>query len=201
MTRPETLPPTPTNNAGTVTSSPRIHRTYPATDKMLDVIDFIKERGGDPEKIRESQRRRHAPVEVVDEVIAMWEDHRKTNYAAMQMNTKINEVQKAIGQKKKVGGSLQSSPHQGLRLTLPRPRKTPTRSSSRRLRSRRKRRSWSNPPPPKTPRSKPRSRPSATTSTTRCPVPTPKTTTRFSAHGLRPSPRRGRTSSPTTRSS
>lgn len=45
---------------------------------MLDVIDFIKERGGDPEKIRESQRRRHAPVEVVDEVIAMWEDHRKS---------------------------------------------------------------------------------------------------------------------------
>lgn len=75
---------------------------------MLDVIDFIKERGGDPEKIRESQRRRHAPVEVVDEVIAMWEDHRKTNYAAMQMNTKINEVQKAIGQKKKVRYSLRS---------------------------------------------------------------------------------------------
>ena len=39
---------------------------------------FIAERGGNPEKIRESQRRRHAPVEVVDEVIAMWEDHRKS---------------------------------------------------------------------------------------------------------------------------
>lgn len=69
---------------------------------MLDVTDFIKERGGDPEKIRESQRRRYAPVEVVDEVIAMWEDHRKTNYAASQVNTKINETQKAIGAKKKV---------------------------------------------------------------------------------------------------
>ncbi|KAK8110538.1 uncharacterized protein PG998_006995 [Apiospora kogelbergensis] len=68
---------------------------------MLDVTDFIKERGGDPEKIRESQRRRYAPVEVVDEVIAMWEDHRKTNYAASQVNTKINETQKAIGAKKK----------------------------------------------------------------------------------------------------
>ncbi|KAK8041196.1 seryl-tRNA synthetase [Apiospora phragmitis] len=68
---------------------------------MLDVTDFIKERGGDPEKIRESQRRRYAPVEVVDEVISMWEDHRKTNYAASQVNTKINETQKAIGAKKK----------------------------------------------------------------------------------------------------
>ncbi|KAL2119151.1 hypothetical protein VTJ04DRAFT_6111 [Mycothermus thermophilus] len=68
---------------------------------MLDVNDFIAERGGDPEKIRESQRRRYAPVEVVDEVIAMWEDHRKTNYAATQINAKINEVQKQIGPKKK----------------------------------------------------------------------------------------------------
>ena len=46
--------------------------------KMLDVIDFIAERGGNPEKIRESQRRRHAPVEIVDEIIALWEDHRKS---------------------------------------------------------------------------------------------------------------------------
>ncbi|KAK6212346.1 Cytosolic seryl-tRNA synthetase [Pestalotiopsis sp. IQ-011] len=68
---------------------------------MLDVTDFIKERGGDPEKIRESQRRRYAKVEVVDEVITMFEDHRRTNYEAMQLNTKINEVQKQIGAKKK----------------------------------------------------------------------------------------------------
>lgn len=45
---------------------------------MLDVNDFITERGGNPEKIRESQRRRYANVEVVDEVIAEWEDHRKS---------------------------------------------------------------------------------------------------------------------------
>ncbi|KAH8174250.1 tRNA synthetase class II core domain (G, h, p, S and t) domain-containing protein [Sarocladium implicatum] len=68
---------------------------------MLDVLDFITERGGNPEKIRESQRRRHADEKVVDEVIAQWEDHRKTNYASFQMKTKINEVQKQIGAKKK----------------------------------------------------------------------------------------------------
>ncbi len=45
---------------------------------MLDVNDFIKERGGDPEKVRESQRRRHANVELVDEIIALFEDHRKS---------------------------------------------------------------------------------------------------------------------------
>ena len=45
---------------------------------MLDVIDFITERGGNPEKIRESQRKRGANVEIVDEVIADWQDHRKS---------------------------------------------------------------------------------------------------------------------------
>ncbi|KAI9677567.1 MAG: Cytosolic seryl-tRNA synthetase [Caeruleum heppii] len=68
---------------------------------MLDVQDFITDRGGDPEKLRESQRRRHAPIEVVDEVIALYEDHRRTRYAASQVATKINTTQKEIGQKKK----------------------------------------------------------------------------------------------------
>ncbi|KAL2114595.1 hypothetical protein VUR80DRAFT_4578 [Thermomyces stellatus] len=68
---------------------------------MLDVIDFIKERGGNPEAIRESQRRRFESVEVVDEVIALWEDHRKTLYAATQISSQINGVQKQIGAKKK----------------------------------------------------------------------------------------------------
>ncbi|CAK4018635.1 Serine--tRNA ligase, cytoplasmic [Lecanosticta acicola] len=73
---------------------------------MLDVNDFIVERGGDPKKIKESQRRRHAPEEVVDEVIAMFEDHRKTQYAAAtDMGAKINKVQKEMGLNKKNKGS------------------------------------------------------------------------------------------------
>jgi hypothetical protein len=44
---------------------------------MLDLNDFITERGGDPKKIKESQRRRGAPEEVVDEVIALYEEARK----------------------------------------------------------------------------------------------------------------------------
>jgi seryl-tRNA synthetase len=68
---------------------------------MLDVNDFIKERGGDPDKIRDSQRRRFAPVEVVDEIITLFEDHRKANYSASQLNSTINDVQKQIGAKKK----------------------------------------------------------------------------------------------------
>ena len=68
---------------------------------MLDITDFITERGGDPERIRESQRRRGEPVEIVDDIIRMFEDHRKTNYGATQIGSKINDTQKEIGKKKK----------------------------------------------------------------------------------------------------
>lgn len=72
---------------------------------MLDINDFIKDRGGNPEKIKESQRKRHAPEEVVDEVIAMFDDHRKTQYAAgTEMGAKMNKVQDAMKQNKKNKG-------------------------------------------------------------------------------------------------
>lgn len=45
---------------------------------VLDINDFIAERGGDPDKIRESQRRRNAPESVVDDIKLMFEDHRKS---------------------------------------------------------------------------------------------------------------------------
>lgn len=48
------------------------------SDNMLDINDFIAERGGDPDKIKESQRRRYAPESAVDEVIALYEEARKS---------------------------------------------------------------------------------------------------------------------------
>ncbi len=45
---------------------------------MLDVFDFLVEKGGDPKKIKESQRRRYAPEEAVDEGFALDEVHRKS---------------------------------------------------------------------------------------------------------------------------
>lgn len=68
---------------------------------MIDIQDFIKERGGDPEKIRESQRQRNAPVELVDQVIEQFEQHRKAQYEVSQISTEINNLQKAIGLKKR----------------------------------------------------------------------------------------------------
>ncbi|MCJ1485598.1 Cytosolic seryl-tRNA synthetase [Schaereria dolodes] len=51
---------------------------------MLDVFDFDEEKGGDPKKIRESQRRRHAPEASVDDVIALYEDHKRSMASAQE---------------------------------------------------------------------------------------------------------------------
>jgi seryl-tRNA synthetase len=40
----------------------------------LDVLTFLSEKGGDPEVIKESQRKRGHSVEIVDEVISMYSD-------------------------------------------------------------------------------------------------------------------------------
>ena len=61
----------------------------------LDIKDFRE----NPDKIRESQRRRFAPVEVVDQVIALDEAWRKARFD-------LNEAQKAVGVVKKEIGAL-----------------------------------------------------------------------------------------------
>ena len=117
---------------------------------MLDVNDFITERGGNPEVIRESQRRRFAPVEDVDAVIALFEDHRATAYAATQVNSKINAVQKQIGPKMKVLPQPLAHLFHVARehlLTYRRRRKTALSSLRRRPPSRKRRAISSNPQP------------------------------------------------------
>lgn len=54
---------------------------------MLDLNDFIAERGGDPKKIKESQRKRFAPEEAVDEVIALYEEARRGNGPVCMIET------------------------------------------------------------------------------------------------------------------
>ena len=45
---------------------------------MLDLLDFQEDKGGDLKKLKESQRRRHAPESIVDDVLALFEDHKKS---------------------------------------------------------------------------------------------------------------------------
>jgi len=68
---------------------------------MLDVLSFIEARGGNPEVIREAQRRRYAPIEAVDEVIALYEEGRAARFNVDKKGREINSTQKEIGAKKK----------------------------------------------------------------------------------------------------
>jgi seryl-tRNA synthetase len=67
---------------------------------MLDILLFREERGNDPERIRESQRRRFASVELVDEVIKLDKEWRQRQYEADNIRKEVNKVQDAIKKKK-----------------------------------------------------------------------------------------------------
>lgn len=45
---------------------------------MLDIIQFIEEKGGDPEAIRVSQKARGDSVEIVDEIIQGYKNWTKS---------------------------------------------------------------------------------------------------------------------------
>ena len=54
----------------------------------LDVTSFIDAKGGNSEQIRESQRKRGHSVEIVDEVIHMYQDWVKSaSYVSQQPST------------------------------------------------------------------------------------------------------------------
>ncbi|KAJ3330471.1 Cytosolic seryl-tRNA synthetase [Blyttiomyces sp. JEL0837] len=63
----------------------------------LDINLFRASKGGDPEIIRESQRRRFQPIEVVDEIIELDNDWIKARFQADEKNKAINALQKEIG--------------------------------------------------------------------------------------------------------
>ncbi|KAI9323336.1 seryl-tRNA synthetase [Dichotomocladium elegans] len=68
---------------------------------MLDINLLLEDRGGNPEIVKESQRRRGASVELVDEIIALYKEWVKTQFQSDQKNKAINALQKEIGKKYK----------------------------------------------------------------------------------------------------
>jgi len=69
----------------------------------IDINWLRVDRGGDPEKVRESQRRRYASVELVDEIIALDNKWRSLTGDIDNLKKNKNSVQKAVGEKKKKG--------------------------------------------------------------------------------------------------
>ena len=76
-------------------------RVDKASEMPLDINLFRAHSGGNPDLIRESQRRRYAPVEIVDEIIAKDEQWRMMTGDVDNLRKKRNAVQKEVGTKMK----------------------------------------------------------------------------------------------------
>ena len=59
------------------------------------------EKGGKPEVVRESQRKRFASVELVDEVLSLYKHWVTLEFQLNQMQQEVNAIQKVITTKKK----------------------------------------------------------------------------------------------------
>ncbi|KAK6455172.1 Seryl-tRNA synthetase, cytoplasmic [Scheffersomyces xylosifermentans] len=66
---------------------------------MLDINAFLVEKGGEPDKIKISQKKRGDSVELVDEIINEYKEWTKIRFDLDAKNKEINAIQKQIGQK------------------------------------------------------------------------------------------------------
>lgn len=69
---------------------------------MLDINLFRVERGGNPELIKESQRKRGASVELVDEIIALDREWVKLRFDVDELNKEARQLQTQIAAKMKI---------------------------------------------------------------------------------------------------
>ncbi|XP_071530768.1 probable serine--tRNA ligase, cytoplasmic isoform X2 [Panulirus ornatus] len=68
---------------------------------MLDIVLFRVDQGGNPEIVRESQRRRYKDVAAVDAVIELDTKWRSARHKGDLLNRMVNTISKTIGEKKK----------------------------------------------------------------------------------------------------
>jgi seryl-tRNA synthetase len=59
------------------------------------------EKGGDPQVVKDSQAKRFAPPELVDEVLALYKDWVATEYELQQVQKDLNAIKRDIGAKMK----------------------------------------------------------------------------------------------------
>jgi len=76
---------------------------------MVDINLFRADReGGNPDLIRDSQRKRGKSVELVDQIIEIDNQWRQLNHQVMQAQKQHNDLNKQIGPKKKAGEDITS---------------------------------------------------------------------------------------------
>jgi len=64
---------------------------------MIDINLFRANKGGNPDLIKESQRKRGASVEIVDEIVDLDNQWVKARFNADAINKEINAINKQIG--------------------------------------------------------------------------------------------------------
>ncbi|KAJ0974163.1 hypothetical protein J5N97_016128 [Dioscorea zingiberensis] len=67
---------------------------------MLDINIFRAEKGFDPERVRESQRRRFSSVEVVDEIINLDKEWRQRQFELENLRKDFNRINKEVARLK-----------------------------------------------------------------------------------------------------
>ena len=67
----------------------------------IDINLLRTEKGGKPEEVKKSQKNRWAKEELVDEVIDLDEQWRKSNYKMETLKMEFGQTNKAISQRKK----------------------------------------------------------------------------------------------------
>ena len=67
----------------------------------VDLNLLRKDKGGDPDMVKASEKKRCRTGEKVDEVLAIDEEWRKARYELDQKNRAIGAISKSIGEKKK----------------------------------------------------------------------------------------------------
>ncbi|XP_057519210.1 serine--tRNA ligase-like [Amaranthus tricolor] len=70
---------------------------------MLDINLFREDKGGNPEMIRESQRRRFADVAIVDEIIQLDQEWRKRQFELESLRKDFNRINKEVARLKIAG--------------------------------------------------------------------------------------------------
>ncbi|XP_077212714.1 serine--tRNA ligase-like isoform X2 [Tasmannia lanceolata] len=71
---------------------------------MLDINLFREDKGNDPEIIRESQRRRFASVELVDEIILLDKEWRQSQFELDNLRKDFNRINKEVARLRIGGG-------------------------------------------------------------------------------------------------
>ncbi|KAG5513187.1 hypothetical protein PMAC_001557 [Pneumocystis sp. 'macacae'] len=66
---------------------------------MLDIYLFLSEKGGDPEKIKESQKKRGSSVEIVDQILVLYKSWTAERFVLDSLNREMNTLQKEISAK------------------------------------------------------------------------------------------------------